>query len=1031
MAVLFLLALLARYSLQNSEQLLTNGSYCLIVFSGSPSKPVKLGDSSLTCYSQSEKFVWPWRGILVNIPTRWGDDGRSVGESCGSKLRDEFITRGFNPKRVVPLWNYRGHSGTAIVEFNKDWPGLQNAMSFEKAFEANYHGKKDWYVPNKEKSGLYAWVARPDDYNLNNIVGENLRKLWDRKTISEMMEEEAWKQHQLVSNLRNLIEVKNKHLEEMGKVQKWMEEKDKRLQEEIRKSESINDKLKDDMNCQKKELEQQAKELEERKAQNDLERTSLMDEIEKLKWKFQNQTPEEIDSYLNAQNTAMRDQLEENTETLQYLESLNHTLTLKESMSNQELQDARKELIRSLQDMLSSPATLAIKRMGEVDRTPFQQACSLKFPDGDWEVMSAELCSTWEENVKDPHWHPFKTVVYQGNLRETIDDDDEKLKDLRNEYGEAVYEAVTNALLELNEYNPSGRYVVPEVWNLQERRKATLKEIIQYIMAQLKTHMRKRREKTHLSSPAKKSFQWKYGLHLAVSRRHIQVWAIETIPWLTNVVGTRIGLGFPRIKNWNFNKKVVKIETKFTSGGGKVVEVEEVIDDEEDVGSDEERDEKLEDPANINDGDASGVTGHVGGSRTGNVRQRNKRAHIEQPQVEGSRTSNVQQINKQARIEQPQAIEGIEAIVKEIYVVLSNDETVPAENVANACSSQGDAVVAAAGSAGVAGKATKNAKGDTVVATAGKDNKKSASGVPSITEGDADAADNDYLLVVYSCLYSSFFILFSHFVIRNFSEIRRLQSINDKLQDDMNRQKKELEQQAKELEECKAQNDLERTSLMDEIEQLKGKLQNQKPAQSDSNLNGQITTLRDQLEEKTETLQYLESLNQTLTLKESMSNQELQDARKESISSLQDMLSSRTTLVIKRMGEVDQTSFLQACSLKFPDDDWEEISAKLCSSWEENVKDPLWHPFKTAVYKGNMCEIIDNDDEKLKDLRNEYGEAVYEAVTNALLELNEYNPSGRYAVPEVWNLKERRKATLKEIIQYIMKQLKTQKRKRR
>ncbi|KAK0592828.1 hypothetical protein LWI29_026170 [Acer saccharum] len=258
-------------------------------------------------------------------------------------------------------------------------------------------------------------------------------------------------------------------------------------------------------------------------------------------------------------------------------------------------------------------------------------------------------------------------------------------------------------------------------------------------------------------------------------------------------------------------------------------------------------------------------------------------------------------------------------------------------------------------------------------------------------------------------------------------EIRNVQSINKKQKCDMDCQKKELEQQAKEL----AQNALERRSLMDEIEKLKGMLQNQKPAQSDSNLNGQITALRDQLEEKTETLQYLESLNHTLTLKESISNQELQEARKESISSLQDMLSSRTTLAIKRMGEVDQTSFLQACSLKFPDGDWEEISAKLCSSWEENVKNPHWHPFKTVIYKGNMCEIIDDDDEKLKDLRNEYGEAVYWAVTNALLELNEYNPSGRYVIPEVWNLKERRKATLKEIIQYIMKQLKTHKRKRR
>lgn len=40
-----------------------------------------------------------------------------------------------------------------------------------------------------------------------------------------------------------------------------------------------------------------------------------------------------------------------------------------------------------------------------------------------------------------------------------------------------------------------------------------------------------------------------------------------------------------------------------------------------------------------------------------------------------------------------------------------------------------------------------------------------------------------------------------------------------------------------------------------------------------------------------------------------------------------------------------------------------------------------------------MQEIIDEDDEKL-ELRNDCGEVVYNAVTNALLELNQYNPSG-------------------------------------
>ena len=59
-------------------------------------------------------------------------------------------------------------------------------------------------------------------------------------------------------------------------------------------------------------------------------------------------------------------------------------------------------------------------------------------------------------------------------------------------------------------------------------------------------------------------------------------------------------------------------------------------------------------------------------------------------------------------------------------------------------------------------------------------------------------------------------MVFSHFVILNFSEIKNAQSINKKQKRDMDRKKKELEQQAKEL----AQNALERRSLIDEIEKV-------------------------------------------------------------------------------------------------------------------------------------------------------------------------------------------------------------------
>lgn len=176
-----------------------------------PSKHVDEGDPTA---DQDEQFVWPWIGIVVNIPTRRTEEGRCVGES-GSKLRDEYRAKGFNPVRVNPLWNFRGHSGTALVEFNKNWPGLDNALAFERYYESDHHGKKNWYAETEPKSGLYGWVARADDYKLNNIIGEHLRKMGDIKTISELMEEEARRQDKLVSNLNNIIEAKNKHLKEM------------------------------------------------------------------------------------------------------------------------------------------------------------------------------------------------------------------------------------------------------------------------------------------------------------------------------------------------------------------------------------------------------------------------------------------------------------------------------------------------------------------------------------------------------------------------------------------------------------------------------------------------------------------------------------------------------------------------------------------------------------------------------------------------------------------------------------------------
>lgn len=521
-----------------------------------------------------ELFVWPWIGIVVNIPTEF-KDGRYVGGS-GSKLRDELSRRGFNPVRVHPLWNYRGHSGNAVVEFHKDWPGFHNAISFDKAYDAEKHGKKDWLASNGTGSGLYAWVARADDYKSNNIVGEHLRKIGDLRTVSDIMAEEARKTSKLVSNLTSLIEDKSRHVKEMEcklnetsiALNNLMDEREKLLQaynDELKKMElsarehfqkifSGHEKLKLQLESQKKELEARVQELQKREAKNESERNMLSEEIERnviknsslelaaleqMKadenvMKLAEDQKKEKENLLNriikleAQLDAKQaleleierlkgslnvmkhmgddgdlevlkkvedilKDLKEKEEELDDLETLNQTLIVRERKSNDELQEARKELVNGLKEM-SNRAHIGVKRMGELDDKPFHEATKRKYGAEEAEERAVELCSLWEEYLRDPAWHPFSVVTVDGNSQAVVNDKDEKLQGLKTELGDEVYKAVTTALMEINEYNPSGRYIISELWNFPEGRKATLQEGVALILRKWKTYKRKREE---------------------------------------------------------------------------------------------------------------------------------------------------------------------------------------------------------------------------------------------------------------------------------------------------------------------------------------------------------------------------------------------------------------------------------------------------------------------------------------------------------------------------------------------------------
>ncbi|XP_057775883.1 uncharacterized protein LOC130994824 isoform X2 [Salvia miltiorrhiza] len=189
----------------------------------------------------------------------------------------------------------------------------------------------------------------------------------------------------------------------------------------------------------------------------------------------------------------LKRKLELNRTNLDDLEDINHELFSKERQSNDELQEARKELIAGLTDMLSSSrVNIGIKRMGELDAKVFKNACRQRYPLEEAEMKAAELCSLWEEKVKNPAWHPFRVEDSKGNAQLVLKEDDELLVGLREEWGDEIYDVVATAVKEIQEYNPSGCYVVPELWSFKENRKATLKEVIAYVFNQVKTLKRKR-----------------------------------------------------------------------------------------------------------------------------------------------------------------------------------------------------------------------------------------------------------------------------------------------------------------------------------------------------------------------------------------------------------------------------------------------------------------------------------------------------------------------------------------------------------
>ncbi|VAI10481.1 unnamed protein product [Triticum turgidum subsp. durum] len=233
-------------------------------------------------------------------------------------------------------------------------------------------------------------------------------------------------------------------------------------------------------------------------------------------------------------------------------------------------------------------------------------------------------------------------------------------------------------------------------------------------------------------------------------------------------------------------------------------------------------------------------------------------------------------------------------------------------------------------------------------------------------------------------------------------------------------------------EQCKLGKDLTRKQDLEmEIAQLRVKLEVMKHKRAAADAAKEIDKISEELREKSEQLDAINSATEALIVAERRINEELQEAKKELMEGLiKEASGTRSTIGVKRMGELDKKAFCAACKGKFAKADFGEQLAIHCSKWENEIGNPDWHLFKVITVDGEEKEIFQEDDEKLKSLKEELGEKAHDVVVKALAEMNEYNPSGRYPVRELWNFKENRRAPLEEAVAYLLNHWKKNKKKK-
>ncbi|KAL6622479.1 hypothetical protein ACP70R_032358 [Stipagrostis hirtigluma subsp. patula] len=162
-----------------------------------------------------------------------------------------------------------------------------------------------------------------------------------------------------------------------------------------------------------------------------------------------------------------------------------------------DLQAVREELIKGFLNLGREKRKLGIKEMGKLDEKALKAACIAKLPHEKVHTAFYQLYSSWQQQLSDLSWNPFKTVISDGNFQVIVNVEDDKLQELKRAWGEGAHNVVVNALMEMKEYSRlHDRSITYELWNHNEGRKATTRECVAYMCNQVKQLSVVKRRKT-------------------------------------------------------------------------------------------------------------------------------------------------------------------------------------------------------------------------------------------------------------------------------------------------------------------------------------------------------------------------------------------------------------------------------------------------------------------------------------------------------------------------------------------------------